>query len=193
MSPTRPCRCLYYILGFTSKKEYCPLIAKSSFKKLSLLLHPDKQDQLTTANQCADLFRLVNKANKVLANDLEREIYNKRRPRRLNNRISYHDCKEYANGCRKIAALLSSHQSNEQSSSLKPNTDSRDDIKSDAADNIYVVDYIVDMKEIDGVESYFVKWHGYSHLDNTWEPINNLSEARDSLNTFRKIKGLPEY
>ena len=44
-------------------------------------------------------------------------------------------------------------------------------------DEQYVVEKILDKKEADdGTFLYRVKWRGYSYEENTWEPIENLTD-----------------
>ena len=50
-------------------------------------------------------------------------------------------------------------------------------------DEQYVVEKILDKKEADdGTFLYRVKWRGYSYEENTWEPIENLTD--DTGNGF---------
>ena len=45
------------------------------------------------------------------------------------------------------------------------------------ADEQYVVEKILDKKEAeDGTFLYRVKWRGYGYEENTWEPIENLTD-----------------
>merc|ERR1711963_960059 len=47
----------------------------------------------------------------------------------------------------------------------------------DEDDAQYVVEKILDKKEAeDGTWLYRVKWRGYSYEENTWEPIENLTD-----------------
>ena len=39
----------------------------------------------------------------------------------------------------------------------------------------YEVKAILDQQEVDGQPRYLIKWRGYSHSDNTWEPEDNLN------------------
>merc|ERR1712066_737566 len=52
-----------------------------------------------------------------------------------------------------------------------------DDEEEDEDDAQYVVEKILDKKEAeDGTWLYRVKWRGYSYEENTWEPIENLTD-----------------
>ena len=44
---------------------------------------------------------------------------------------------------------------------------------SDAEDE-YEVEFIVDKRMLKGKVEYQVKWKGWDHDDNTWEPVGNL-------------------
>jgi hypothetical protein len=35
---------------------------------------------------------------------------------------------------------------------------------------------------------YLVKWLGYGHEDNTWEPLSNLRDAKEAIGEFRRGK-----
>ncbi|KAL0935757.1 reverse transcriptase domain protein [Colletotrichum truncatum] len=48
----------------------------------------------------------------------------------------------------------------------------------------YEVERIIDhLKEPEGYQ-YLVKWKGYGHEDNTWEPAKNLTNATDELSVY---------
>ena len=48
----------------------------------------------------------------------------------------------------------------------------------------YEVNEILDVKIIRNKIHYFVDWKGYGVADRTWEPIENVSNAKDKLNEF---------
>ena len=54
--------------------------------------------------------------------------------------------------------------------------------------NIYEVECICDKKVCDGKAYYFVKWSGYPHSQNTWEPKDNLlgPDAQKLAGEFEK-------
>ena len=57
----------------------------------------------------------------------------------------------------------------------------------DEDDAQYVVEKILDKKEAeDGTWLYRVKWRGYSYEENTWEPIENLTD--DTGNNFSHLR-----
>ena len=43
---------------------------------------------------------------------------------------------------------------------------------------LYQVETIEDCKEIDGKTMYLVKWKGYSHKENTWEPPEHFTDRK---------------
>ena len=43
---------------------------------------------------------------------------------------------------------------------------------------LYQVETIEDYKEIDGKIMYLVKWKGYSHKENTWEPPEHFTDRK---------------
>ena len=56
----------------------------------------------------------------------------------------------------------------------------------DEDDDIYTVEHIVDKKK-EGLKTfYLVKWEGFPHSQNTWEPVQNLANVRDMLKKFNK-------
>ena len=57
-------------------------------------------------------------------------------------------------------------------------------IKQSIVENeIFVVEYIEKMRIENGKEEYFIKWHGYSRNEMTWEPRENLN-CNDLLKKF---------
>lgn len=48
----------------------------------------------------------------------------------------------------------------------------------------FIIESILDYKLESGKELFFVKWKGYSHDDNTWEPIDNLDNCPLILSAF---------
>lgn len=44
-------------------------------------------------------------------------------------------------------------------------------------EDFYEVDEILDYKCIKHRKYYLIKWKGYSSVDNTWEPLSNLSNV----------------
>ena len=55
----------------------------------------------------------------------------------------------------------------------------------------YEVEAILDTKRIRKQQRYLVKWLGYGHEENTWEPLSNLKDAKDTLAEFRASRKLP--
>ena len=51
----------------------------------------------------------------------------------------------------------------------------------------YTVEKIVDERTRDGRHEYFLKWKGYSDLENTWEPAENL-DCHELLEEFTNSK-----
>ncbi|KAG6365779.1 hypothetical protein INS49_007390 [Diaporthe citri] len=66
------------------------------------------------------------------------------------------------------------------SSTFGPQTDSM----SPSMSQEYEVEEILQSKEENGVHLYLVKWKGYQHDSNTWEPETNLTNASDTIGKF---------
>ena len=51
-------------------------------------------------------------------------------------------------------------------------------------DDVYLVEKVVDKKQLGRKLMYFVKWEGYSSQDNTWEPTANLSNVKHLIKEY---------
>ena len=45
----------------------------------------------------------------------------------------------------------------------------------------FEIEKILDLEELDGIIKYYIKWKDYLYTDNTWEPIEYLTEYRTEL------------
>ena len=52
----------------------------------------------------------------------------------------------------------------------------------------YEVECIVDKRVRYKKLQYLVKWKGYPEYENTWEPINNLSNAQEAVKAYELVK-----
>src|ERR1700730_17524423 len=50
----------------------------------------------------------------------------------------------------------------------------------------YGVEEILKSRKRRHVIQYLVKWEGYPHEDNTWEPKKNLAQAPEAIKAFHK-------
>ena len=48
----------------------------------------------------------------------------------------------------------------------------------------------MDKRVLKGKVEYQVKWKGWDHDDNTWEPADNLREAKVAIERFEKVREL---
>jgi hypothetical protein len=48
----------------------------------------------------------------------------------------------------------------------------------------YDVEKNLDSKIIRNKLHYLVKWEGYPHEENTWEPVENVTHAKDAVHEF---------
>ena len=62
--------------------------------------------------------------------------------------------------------------------------------KSMINDNEYFVEKIMDVREINGVLKYNIKWEGWPYSSNTWENEQNLTNCKQMLNDFKRNNGL---
>ena len=56
-------------------------------------------------------------------------------------------------------------------------------------DDVYEVESIVDVREIEGEIEYLIKWKGYPPSENTWEPKQSLGGCKHIIKRFEKDKG----
>ena len=50
----------------------------------------------------------------------------------------------------------------------------------------YEVEKILDSRKVKNQIQYLVKWEGYSHEENTWEPLKHLGNAKDLVENFHR-------
>ena len=50
----------------------------------------------------------------------------------------------------------------------------------------YDVEEILDSRIIRNKLHYLVKWEGYPHEENTWEPLENVTHAKDAVHEFHR-------
>ena len=59
---------------------------------------------------------------------------------------------------------------------------------SDHSNNIYIVKDILATKLKNGERLFLVHWEGYSHDQNTWEPLENLENVKWMIDDFMENK-----
>ena len=52
-----------------------------------------------------------------------------------------------------------------------------DEIQPENDPHVYQVERILDRRLVGKEEQYLIKWEGYEHTDNTWEPAGNVSRG----------------
>lgn len=52
----------------------------------------------------------------------------------------------------------------------------------------FEVEQIIDQKIIDGQTHFLVKWIGYGHEENTWEPLRHMANSKDKIKEWEKYK-----
>jgi hypothetical protein len=50
---------------------------------------------------------------------------------------------------------------------------------------VYELEKILDDAVIEGKPHYLIKWKGYSSVESTWEPIENLIDAIDVVHEWK--------
>lgn len=58
------------------------------------------------------------------------------------------------------------------------------------AERAFEIEKILDETVVDEKPHYLIKWKGYSSLESTWEPIENLLDALDLVHSW-KVKKNP--
>lgn len=76
------------------------------------------------------------------------------------------------------------HKSEISQKKNKSNTSSEDDVE--PTNEEFVVESILNKRKVQGQMEYEIKWKGYSHSQNTWEPKENLTHANDLLQAFEQ-------
>lgn len=57
----------------------------------------------------------------------------------------------------------------------------------------YEVEYILNHRLVNGLQEYLVKWEGYPHSENTWEPEGNLENCRDLILDYYQQRDIEKY
>ena len=51
----------------------------------------------------------------------------------------------------------------------------------------YEVEQILNTRKFRKTQKYLVKWKGFRHEENTWEPLKNLKGSEEALAEFREL------
>ena len=61
-----------------------------------------------------------------------------------------------------------------------------EDIEIEDETREYEVEQILDMQRINNQPFYLIKWKGYDTSENTWEPIENLTNCQLLIQTYHR-------
>jgi len=101
---------------------------------------------------------------------------------------SENDSKSHHNGISNLKpSLKSNSESNSNIISNGANSSSSSSDNSDEPEKLYEVESIVGRKKRLGKLFYLIKWVGYPSDQNTWEPIENLSNVLDMIEEYDKM------
>mmetsp|Transcript_7037 Transcript_7037/g.7728 ORF Transcript_7037/g.7728 Transcript_7037/m.7728 type:complete len:210 (-) Transcript_7037:30-659(-) len=85
------------------------------------------------------------------------------------------------------------HDQSEEKSSSATDQDQKDDQTKDSdEEEVWEVEKIINMKHIKGKVHYEVKWKGWPHSSNTWEPREHVKGCKEALEKFHK-QNLKKY
>jgi len=56
-----------------------------------------------------------------------------------------------------------------------------------SSEDEYVVERVVDKRTHRGKTEYLIKWKGWSHQDNTWEPVENLAHCPNLITEYEAL------
>ena len=62
----------------------------------------------------------------------------------------------------------------------------QEDAEAEPDQDEYEVEQILDTKKFGRIIKYLIKWKGYEHNDNTWEPIEHLQNCPEKLREFHR-------